>query len=360
MILATRNKLIDFLRGIAVLLVVFFHYPTFKILNKMGWVGVDLFFVLSGFLVSGLLFREYNKQGSVNISRFLIRRGFKIYPLFYFFILVTFGMRLFHNEALTLKESLGELLFIRNYIGGYWIHTWSLSVEEQFYFFLAVLAFLAVKNNWLNRHTKVLLFFGVEAMLCLMMRILTVAGEHTFGRNTFFNDWALHVHTHLRIDSLLFGVFIAWQYNCNQQQFLAFAKRLNNWLLLIFAVCITPVFLLPISNPFIATVGFTLLYIGFGALLVYCITKANVELNIARIVSPVLFNIISNIGVYSYAVYLWHFFVRYYIMQFYIEPLNWPHIIEVVVYIGLSLLLSIFLSKKIEYYFLKIRDKYFP
>ena len=53
---------------------------------NFGWVGVDLFFVLSGFLVSGLLFQEYQRHGKIRVGRFLIRRGFKIYPSFYVFI----------------------------------------------------------------------------------------------------------------------------------------------------------------------------------------------------------------------------------------------------------------------------------
>ena len=77
-----RITSIDFLRGVAVLLVVFRHIMLEPILSNIGWVGVDLFFVLSGFLVSNLLFQEYKQTKTVKPIRFLIRRGFKIYPLF--------------------------------------------------------------------------------------------------------------------------------------------------------------------------------------------------------------------------------------------------------------------------------------
>ena len=84
-----RIKGLDLLRGIAILLVLFRHCDIENnILHHFGWLGVDLFFVLSGFLVSGLLFNEYKKIGKVKIGRFLIRRGFKIYPPFYFFVLI--------------------------------------------------------------------------------------------------------------------------------------------------------------------------------------------------------------------------------------------------------------------------------
>src|SRR5436189_6436623 len=85
---------LDILRVCAVLLVFGRHYPTpaeapefwknlVPVMQRGSWIGVDLFFVLSGFLVSGLLFREYLERGSVQIGRFLVRRAFKIYPAFW-------------------------------------------------------------------------------------------------------------------------------------------------------------------------------------------------------------------------------------------------------------------------------------
>jgi peptidoglycan/LPS O-acetylase OafA/YrhL len=78
---------IDFLRGIAILLVLLRHQYLFTFTSRMGWIGVDLFFVLSGFLVSGLLFKEYVKFGDIKPKLFLIRRGFKIYPIYFLFYL---------------------------------------------------------------------------------------------------------------------------------------------------------------------------------------------------------------------------------------------------------------------------------
>lgn len=85
-----RITSIDFLRGVAVLLVVFRHIYFEPVLVTVGWIGVDLFFVLSGFLVSNLLFQEYKQTQTVKPIRFLIRRGFKIYPLFYLMIFLLF------------------------------------------------------------------------------------------------------------------------------------------------------------------------------------------------------------------------------------------------------------------------------
>lgn len=84
-----RNLGLDILRFIACSLVIFNHVQGPENLNifiqtlkKGGWIGVDLFFVLSGFLIASLLFKEHKASGSIDLKRFLIRRGFKIYPAF--------------------------------------------------------------------------------------------------------------------------------------------------------------------------------------------------------------------------------------------------------------------------------------
>ena len=84
-----RNKRLDILRCVAILMVIAHHSNSFPILTKVGWVGVDLFFVLSGFLISGLLYSEFKKRQTISVGRFFIRRGLKIYPAFYILLLLT-------------------------------------------------------------------------------------------------------------------------------------------------------------------------------------------------------------------------------------------------------------------------------
>lgn len=90
--LQNRSCALDLLRAIAVVMVLMRHLPILPengfvsvILNTIvqgGWIGVDLFFVLSGYLVAGLIFKEWQQTGHFNACRFLIRRGLKIYPAF--------------------------------------------------------------------------------------------------------------------------------------------------------------------------------------------------------------------------------------------------------------------------------------
>ena len=80
-----RNPSLDVLRGGAVLFIVLFHVNV-PFFNKGGWIGVDLFFVLSGFLISGLLFHDFQKLGKIRLGRFWFRRAFKILPPLYVFL----------------------------------------------------------------------------------------------------------------------------------------------------------------------------------------------------------------------------------------------------------------------------------
>ena len=104
---------------------------------SMGWVAVDVFFVLSGFLVSNLFFQEAARTGSVSPGRFLVRRGFKIYPAFWIMIAATIGYTWCRGGKLAWMQVFGELFFFQNYGHAVTWHTWSLAVEEHFYFVLA-------------------------------------------------------------------------------------------------------------------------------------------------------------------------------------------------------------------------------
>ena len=120
-----RLATLDTLRGIAVLLVLGAHQPTLvgntgavlfcRAWQHIGWVGVDLFFVLSGFLVSGLLFRSWREHGRLNAGRFLMRRAWKIYPAFYAMLLIVIVNGHLHGRWPGWPPIVSEMLFIQNY-----------------------------------------------------------------------------------------------------------------------------------------------------------------------------------------------------------------------------------------------------
>src|SRR5690349_16724000 len=215
---SSRLLSLDVLRAVAVLLVLGRHLwnpenchsewlrPIFQAWYRGGWVGVDLFFVLSGYLVSGLLFQSYRRHGELNIGRFLIRRGFKIYPGFWLLLVTTLVVApLAKFPVLDSSKILSESLFLQSYLEGAWNHTWSLAVEEHFYLLLPLLlaALLQLRKRGDNPFWLLLPGFGVVAVAMLGLRIYTAA--------TVPFDYSTHMFpTHLRLDSLLMGTTLAY------------------------------------------------------------------------------------------------------------------------------------------------------
>ena len=133
---------LDGLRGLAVLLVVLFHAaaPPFQ----GGFVGVDMFFVLSGYLITNLLLQEYQQQGRIDFGRFYLRRFLRLMPAL-LFMTATFALvASWQLEGEPLRQALGEIPWAVSYLANwarawdlipmfYLVHTWSLAIEEQFY-----------------------------------------------------------------------------------------------------------------------------------------------------------------------------------------------------------------------------------
>lgn len=162
--------------------------------SRFGGIGVDLFFVLSGYLISGLLFSEYKRTGRISISRFLIRRGFKIYPG-YFAMVLAFLPVTFH------WVTWADLTFMGSYFPIFWGHGWSLSVEEHFYFALPVVLVLSLRFFRSRNFGWIPWAMPALALICLFLRYRFALGHSVMNGV---------VQTHLRIDSLFAGVTLGW------------------------------------------------------------------------------------------------------------------------------------------------------
>ena len=157
---------IDGLRGIAVLLVVLYHFEKIFLDTKIfqgGFVGVDIFFVISGYLISSIIFSELKTSNKFSFKNFYIRRIKRILPVLS--IVITFTLIssyfLFIPEKfiVTIKSAASSWFFFSNIF--FWkqlstyhaeestniplLHTWSLSVEEQFYILFPIFIFLLFK-----------------------------------------------------------------------------------------------------------------------------------------------------------------------------------------------------------------------
>ncbi len=231
-----RNLQLDVLRGVAILLVFGRHLELPRpdgvggafadAWFRLGWLGVDLFFVLSGFLIGGLLVSELQRRGRIDIPRFLVRRGLKIYPAYFVFIAYLVLVPVAKMLAMggdwwgTAYEQWSlywpNLLFLQNYVGtnpaG---HTWSLAVEEHFYILLpfALAALAAAKR------TRALIPLCLLAVPILLLTVRFAS----IGLNDPYSEKM--AATHLRLDALLFGVGIRCVAQFLPEQF----QALRDW-----------------------------------------------------------------------------------------------------------------------------------
>jgi peptidoglycan/LPS O-acetylase OafA/YrhL len=288
-----RNANIDALRGVAILLVLLHHLGIPGFITG-GWIGVDLFFVLSGFLISGLLFAEWKDRGAIDIRRFYLRRAFKIYPAFYTMIGATIlvdrfivpGLPSFPVRA---AGVFAEAAFFQNYARGIWGHTWSLAIEEHFYLVLPLLLWWLYKRNP-ERPFRALptLFLWIESAE-LGLRLF-----YGWTLNTVSSEPSYAFPTHLRFDSLFFGVLLGYLYHFEGAQFREYAQSKAGLLICVLAILCAGAVGLP--NPVMHTFGYTLVMFGFGFLLCRAASAPP-----RRLFFP-----LQMLGVYSYSIYLWH------------------------------------------------------
>jgi len=365
-----RSKAIDILRAMAIFLVLgrhmascpvsvsplLFHLTTTW--TRGGWVGVDLFFVLSGFLVSGLLFREQEKFGTISAKNFLVRRGLKIYPPFWLLVAATLAHAAWAGgvaqlRSLDRREVAAELLFFQNYHAGLWTHTWSLAVEEHFYLFLLLLLMglsaLSAHRAPPGMFKLVPAAFATLAALCLSLRLLTA------HLSPLQHDPHLYP-THLRMDSLFAGVLISYLYHFHHDALLAWATRHRKILAASGVILFAPAFIFPLEvTPFIYTFGLTLFYLGGSCLLAAAL---------ATPISPRsrLLSALAYIGSHSYSIYLWHVPFAIWVIPALSgrEVASQRWFLFFAEYLLGTILIGIVLSILTEYPVLRLRDRLFP
>ncbi len=259
-----------------------------------GWVGVDLFFALSGFLIGQLLISEWRQTGRVRVSRFLLRRAWKILPPYWLLLAGTAVFRAVENPATALDKPLAaDLIFASNYFTGLWPHTWSLAIEVHFYIAAAsAAAFFLSARRTLRPFAAVFIIISAGAFA---FRAYSWLQPETSGTDYF---QAFQFATHRRIDSLLMGALLACAFNHEP-----FWRRISaippRWHLLLGILLLCPVFWVSVewfqSNP----LGFTMIQAGTTCLVVWALT-------IAPSGNPIV-KAIASVGRWSYCIYLYHY-----------------------------------------------------
>ena len=359
-VLSARLPQLDFLRGTAVLMVLLNHQGYLNELGKGGWAGVDLFFVLSGFLVSGLLFTEYKNTGTVRPVRFLIRRGFKIYPLYYSFVAVwllqaSIRYYLLHQAGYNfqLNQIYGVLVFVQNYAILGFGPTWTLAVEEHFYLLSALLLTFAGSLPRFLASAKFVAWVSPVLLLVLWLRQSPNAVMFPYQKITKF-------YTHLRLDSLLAGMLLAWFWHFRNHAVRAFAKAASAPLALLGIFGFILPYLLPQDSLNMQTWGRSLLYVCFSALLLLFITHVGIGSAFNAGYAKPFMRFVAGLGFYSYAIYLFHIiFLEWRLnLAFPDFDFSFSTLPSFLLFMAASILGGIAASKLIEQPFLRLRENF--
>lgn len=311
---------LDGLRAIAVLGIIIYH------LNKQwltgGFLGVDTFFVISGYLITSLLLKEYDDTGIIKLKSFWIRRLKRLLSAVIVLLMVvgTATLLLKSDNIIRVKHDIIAAIF---YVSNWWYiakdvnyfeqfsfmplkHLWSLAIEEQFYIFFPVILvtlLLTIKK----RYKIGFIFWGVSIIsLGLMMFIYSINGDHSrvyFGTDT-------------RLQTLLLGVILAFlwpPFKLKNDPPKVVKYVIDSIGSLSFIVLILLFFIINDETNWIYDGGFYLISI----LTLFIIASVvHPSTWIAKIFSnPVL----VFIGKRSYSLYLWHFAVISFVHSYYVD-----------------------------------------
>jgi peptidoglycan/LPS O-acetylase OafA/YrhL len=260
----THYPALDGLRGVAILLVVFLHNFGFMNYFFFGWLGVDLFFVLSGFLITDILLNTVGQPGF--LKNFYMRRVLRIFPLFYLVLVIClFVLPNMHSLGLDTRYYTENQFWLWTYLQNWLfifkepygdkilLHTWSLAVEEQFYLVWPLLILL------IRRPRKLLAAMGLILLLVCFARYLVWINK--------VEDLAYSsLYTFTRIDGLCIGAMVALLQRIDT----GFLRKNMLFIVLIMAAINFGFYFINnqqgFTLPYLAFVGYTTFAVLFGLL----------------------------------------------------------------------------------------------
>lgn len=343
---------LDGLRGISILLIYLHHlyYP----LLPGGFLGVDIFFVLSGFLITCLLVEEWKQKCSINLKNFYIRRILRLMPAMFLLIIITGSFALIFLDkkisVLTYQGIWLTLSYASNWFYAFRYFsannplgiTWSLAIEEQFYLTWPLLLSIAFRLK-LGRRWMICILAFVIALIPLHRKLLADQGATIFR---------LYYSSDVRADALLIGCLVGLLFSWN---LLPHGKRLGIWMRA-FAVGAAVFFGCMVgtsswTDPMLYQQGgYTLVALSVALILIVQITWPFKVGSFFLRFPPLVW-----IGRISYGLYLWHWPVRMFTYQGKPLPTSTTQLLIAVV---LSLLLTSLSYYFVETKFLRWKKRY--
>ncbi len=356
---STRLPGLDTLRAFAITWVLLTHYSgfvsgqqTFGAMGRVGWAGVDLFFVLSGYLVGRQVAMPIARGHDWSAGDFLSRRLLRTLPNYLVVLLVYFMFPGPPLEGSSTAPLWRFLTFTQNFglaYGATFTHSWSLCIEEQFYLVLPLAALAWARWG----RSPLLAWLALGAAVALGMAARGIAfTQH--GHDAF--DAEVYYSTFCRFDELLPGVAIALLESFHPRLF--DTLRRHGHALLFSGILASVAVLYGIANelpgPFFATTfGYSLLAIAFSLLTLAALSPGSL-LHRMRVPGA------SSLALWSYAIYLAHkplfMVIAPQMARWHADPATWPVIIAVMTS-GVSA--GWILYRLVETPFMRVRSRWF-
>jgi len=293
---------LDGLRAISIAAVIALH-----ISQRFGgsqWVtmfspdGVSIFFVISGFLITTLLLKEFDSAGTISLKQFYLRRTFRIFPPIYTYLAFLLIYVQFAHLTLPWSTFLSSVFFVRNYSTapdfGLTMHTWSLAVEEQFY-----LVWPLALIWMLSRRGKVAAA-KLAIVLILVSPLLRIATKLS-GIKAFDNKEWIMLHT--RMDILMFGCLAALAIGTPLFERVYRAVTRFWWLLVLEFVVLTHLLEWRFGHLYSHVIGMTVDGAAIMFFLVWCTRNPQHPVGKFLNSKPMV-----EIGILSYSMYVWQSF----------------------------------------------------
>jgi peptidoglycan/LPS O-acetylase OafA/YrhL len=288
---------LDGLRAFAVMLVFLYHRGCLP----GGWIGVDIFFVLSGYLITSILVNEHETTGTILLKYFYIRRACRLLPALVVVVCVAIAMAIwFHNKRHDTEiDAVAAILYVEDYRYAFFPvrgtalgHIWSLSVEEQFYCFwpLLLIALLVTWERSVALRVTLILIVIVAAWRVFL---LVTSAHPPFFRVYFAFD--------TRVDELLIGCALALWGPQPQVPASRLLKYLGPIVLLFLAVVALKVD--PVMRR-LTLAGYPLIGVAAAYLIVILTSNGNSFLTHVLSLPPIV-----ALGRISYGFYLWHYLI---------------------------------------------------
>ncbi|WP_145860952.1 acyltransferase family protein [Pedobacter suwonensis] len=318
---------LDHLRAVAILLVFLYHYGMFKhpawvdTIGWIGWTGVDLFFVLSGFLISNQLFQEISANQTIRLKTFFTKRFFRIIPPYLFTLLLYFCFPVF-REREALPPLWKFLSFTQNFgldviNQGTFSHAWSLCIEEQFYLALPVLLLFLIRLKQM-KYLKIIIVLLLISTFFLRVFSWSEYVLPKLETPAFWKDWYMHIYypTYTRLDGLVIGVLIGVLFQSST--FKAMINRNGNLMVFtgITAVTFSLWFCRDAYSQQASLFGFTLVAVSYGILVTGAISATSFLSKKSNMIT-------TQLAALSYAIYLSHKIVIH-LVQLFLERIKIP------------------------------------